>query len=348
MIRRPTVFVVGAGASCELGFPSGPALLENIGRALDIRFDGFTQKSGAHEIMAAYKRHHHQNNPDTDLNDYLHAGWRLREASKIARSIDNAMDQNGDNPKVTLAGKFAIASEILKAEHNSIIYQGDGFTPKNPVDKAKNTWLHYFAQIITTEIQPRKLESIFEDLSIITFNYDRSIEHYLPFALISAYGIPLQVAQQLVKGLRIFHPYGQVGPLPWLTEDSSTGAIDFGEDPQTRLEAIASGLQTFTESRRVDEELNTLRSVMSAAEQIVFLGFGFHRPNLEIIKPVSGIRATKIMGTAFNEPNPARGVAMELLNNLFDEPKNNPYSFIDLTSIECTGFLRDNFSVITQ
>src|SRR3990170_9016566 len=101
--QRPTVFVLGAGASCEFGFPSGPGLLKNIGTALDIRFDGHEQKAGSYEVMAAYRRHHAAHCPNEDLNDYLQAGWRLREAAKVARSIDNAMDQNCDNPKVEVA-----------------------------------------------------------------------------------------------------------------------------------------------------------------------------------------------------------------------------------------------------
>ena len=51
MIRSKTVLILGAGASCELGFPSGPALLSSIADALDIRFDAFNQISGSKVLM---------------------------------------------------------------------------------------------------------------------------------------------------------------------------------------------------------------------------------------------------------------------------------------------------------
>ena len=41
MFKSDTVLVVGAGASCEAGLPSGDKLKEHIARLLNFKFDNF-------------------------------------------------------------------------------------------------------------------------------------------------------------------------------------------------------------------------------------------------------------------------------------------------------------------
>jgi NAD-dependent SIR2 family protein deacetylase len=56
MFERRTVFVVGAGASCELGFPSGGDLKNQIGAKVDIRFhDNMNLSRGDKNIVGAIK-----------------------------------------------------------------------------------------------------------------------------------------------------------------------------------------------------------------------------------------------------------------------------------------------------
>ena len=49
-------------------------------------------------------------------------------------------------------------------------------------------------------------------LSIITFNYDRSLEEYLYRVLGALYN---RDAEELVQGLSIIHVHGDLGPLDW-------------------------------------------------------------------------------------------------------------------------------------
>lgn len=342
--RRETLFIVGAGASCELGFPSGPKLLGNIATSLDVRFDYTQQISGSHEVMSAYRRHHGTNTPDENINDYLHAGWRLRDAAKIARSIDNAIDQNLDDPKVPLVGKFAIAHEILHAERKSAIFTSAGSQPA-PVDRAQKSWLHPLAQMLTTGVRRSDVEMVFENFAIITFNYDRSIEHYLPSALQAAYGLPEPEAQAVVAKLRIHHAYGQVGALPWLPKGQAS--IEYGADPGTRLELVAAGLATFAESREPDEELAQMHALMADAQQIVFLGFGYHRQNMELLRPVGGVFAERIIGTVFMESPPAQETAHQAMRNLFTNLHLLESARFELANQECGSFLSDRFSQLT-
>jgi len=54
------------------------------------------------------------------------------------------------------------------------------------------------------------LASMFDNISIICFNYDRCIEHYLYSALVAHYGITKPAAAKIMGKLRIHHPYGVI------------------------------------------------------------------------------------------------------------------------------------------
>jgi hypothetical protein len=54
MFKSKTLFVVGAGASCEVGLPTGEKLKGLIAQKVNIAFsDGVKQRSGDHEITEA-------------------------------------------------------------------------------------------------------------------------------------------------------------------------------------------------------------------------------------------------------------------------------------------------------
>ena len=61
-----------------------------------------------------------------------------------------------------------------------------------------------------------KLDSTFEEfgnnkLSIVTFNYDRSLEHYLLNSLMTLHGKTRDECAQALKKIPIVHVYGQLG-----------------------------------------------------------------------------------------------------------------------------------------
>jgi hypothetical protein len=53
------------------------------------------------------------------------------------------------------------------------------------------------------------------NLVLIIFNYDRCIEHYLFHSLVNYHEMSREQAAELMAGVRIYHPYGKVGNLPW-------------------------------------------------------------------------------------------------------------------------------------
>jgi hypothetical protein len=226
MFRSKTIFVVGAGASCELGFPNGTELLGQIASALDIYFgSGFNMERGDRRIYEAYTRL--STSAGVAANEYQQAGWRIRDAAHLGLSIDNVINQFVDDPLVAPVGKLAIAQRILFAEQRSVLrLSRDRVEGVEALAQARTTWLGGFAQLLVQDKTRARLDDLFDNVSIVSFNYDRSIRRFLPLALMSQFGLPQPDANELTKKLQIYHPYGSLGPLPW---ENTAGGAEYGD-----------------------------------------------------------------------------------------------------------------------
>ena len=118
---KKTVFVLGAGASKEVGLPVGAELKRNISDSLNIRFEnGYNQSGGDYEITQALRLLVERGTPPSrDINPYLREAHKIREGMPLAISIDNFIDVHSGNELLETCGKFAIISNILNAEDRS-------------------------------------------------------------------------------------------------------------------------------------------------------------------------------------------------------------------------------------
>lgn len=321
---RPTekslVLVIGAGASNEVGLPLGSELKKQIGKALDIRYErGINRESGDEIIDGSFRvlaSEDHQNRHN-NINLYLEAAWRIRDAMPQAISIDNFIDSHRSNDTIALCGKLAIARCILDAECKSKLkVDRDNINNKIDFPAVENTWFNSFFQLLTENCQQNDLPERLSKVGIICFNYDRCIEHYLHSSLQNFYGMSADDASSLLSNLEIHHPYGTTGKLPW--QDIREG-FQYGAAPNPRkLIMLANGLRTFTEGiDKSNSDIVATRSLLCSTKRIVFLGFAFHRLNLQLLFPglQSGeqARATKIYATALGiSPSDVK----EIMNDL--------------------------------
>lgn len=304
MFNRKTVVVVGAGASSEFGLPTGGALKTEIASLLDIRFaDGHSQSSGDHDICEAYRHAIQLEDARTrDINPLRTAGIQIRDAMPLAISIDNYLDVHKGNHQIELCGKLAISRAILKAEQHSSLYVHRDRNEQLDFEKNQKTWINSFFQLLTENCPKEELAERLEGISLIIFNYDRCVEHYLYNALQNYYQIRPEEAAKLIRIISIYHPYGKVGDLPFLDGQAS---VDFGAHPSpNRLLGISSQLRTFTEGTDPDEsDIEGIRSNIVKANIIMFLGFAYHRLNLDLLKPKGDQHCDKFnanyFGTAF-------------------------------------------------
>lgn len=297
MFKSRTLFVVGAGASAELDLPVGSALMPVIARKLDIRFpDGYRQEGGDPDVMEALRAKARA--AGHDVNRYVEAGWKIRDGMPIAPSIDNFLDAHQEDGFVVSSGKIAIARAILDAERGSKIYFNYQQQRKPDITKVAGTWLPAFASRLVESVSSSVIEKLFENISFITFNYDRCIETFLFHAIQDYYGVPESRAAEILSSLRISHPYGMVGALPWQT--TSRDAVPFGAKfGGESLLGVSEKIKTFTE--RVDEQtlLDQLKQQVSNAETIVFLGFSFQDQNMDLLGISAEGVTRRVFATAY-------------------------------------------------
>ena len=92
------------------------------------------------------------------------------------------------------------------------------------------------------------LKERFKSITLIIFNYDRCIEHFIYYALQNYYRLSGSESAELIKCINMYHPYGDVGTLPWVNQN---GAMEFGTEPRSKqLLELVKKIKTFTEGDR--------------------------------------------------------------------------------------------------
>jgi len=289
MFEKSTVIVVGAGASKEAGLPTGQELKTQIVNLLDIKFDWREQKSGDVTICEALRLHVKKTEPDlNDINPHLRAARHICDAMPQAISIDNFIDAHSEDKKIELCGKLAIVRSILYAEKQSLLYFDSVTMNRSQPDfkKLEGTWYNLFFQLLTENCRKQDLLERAKRVVLIVFNYDRCIEHFIYHALQNYYKISPQEAGNIASAIKIYHPYGKVGALPW---QGAGGAVEFGTDPSAaQLLDFSTQIKTFTEGTDpASSEIVSIRRNMLDSSIVVFLGFAFHRLNMRLIRPDS-------------------------------------------------------------
>jgi hypothetical protein len=133
-------------------------------------------------------------------------------------------------------------------------------------------------------VEAKNLGDIFNNLTIINFNYDRCIEHFLFHAMQRLYPSKGEtyVTDLINTKLKIIHPYGVVGSLPW---QSRTKAVVFGGGRFNDLAELSEQIRTYNEEVEDTKKVDTIREELLQAKRIVFLGFHFHKQNVELLSP---------------------------------------------------------------
>jgi len=315
MFRAKTVFVLGAGASVEVGFPAGDGLLKQIVDLSNVGFEFNRQTKGDRLFVDALRVLMDEGGAVDKLNEHIRACWQLAKSAGQALSIDNVIEALED-PMVDLVGKIGIARAILNAESKSPQFRRpDEHQDALSLDRFSDTWLNSFTQLLTEGIKKSSIDSIFDNIQLINFNYDRCIEQYLPYSLSQYYGIGLDESRNLIGSLKIHRPYGSVGKLPWQAGEAPS--VPFGGGSAEQLAVVSQQIRTFSESVNDGEELSAIRDAISSADRIIFLGFAFHRQNVELIAESVAVHS-EILATCLGISNSDQGVIHSELSSAFN------------------------------
>ncbi len=235
-----SVLILGAGASTHLGYPIGTALLAQI--CVRIK-----QKKYYEEIDKLYK-------PEEIQNFYI----RLSRSGYY--SIDTFLE---DNREFIDIGKLFIADCLKQYEDWAGL-----FPPGDP------GWYQYLFNRMRTPL----LDQIEQNnITIITFNYDRSIEAYLHQTITHRYKISEDSSANIVRQFNIIHPHGILGDYP---------DVPYSNDlTGTSLQTISKSIKIIHEiNDKVDtfcsSEFEISHKALQESQKIYFLGFGFHEDNI--------------------------------------------------------------------
>ena len=317
---RKTLYILGAGASKEANLPIGDELKQDIANLLNIEYDEFNKpKSGDRIIISTFiESQRYALAPKANLNEFLYAAQRIRAAMPQALSIDHFIDAHSDDKKIEFCGKLAIIRAILKAENKSVLYF-DRSNIYNTINfsSLEKTWYSSFMMLLTENCKKDELSERLKSVAFIVFNYDRCLEHFFYHSIPNYYGIQAHEVSRLLNNLEIYHPYGVVGKLPWQEGYS----IDFGAEPSPeQLIKLANQIRTFTEGTAPDSsDILNIRRKISEADSIVFLGFAFHKLNMELLKLSSDINNqndSTYFASAYGISNSDLGIIKNDIKNL--------------------------------
>jgi len=285
MFTSPTVMIVGAGASMELGFPSGTGLLASI--VADLKYaatrdSAYDPAPNMRQVLAVAAT-----DPATGsieqrkLDALLTAGVSITRVAAGAGSIDSIISERDDDPLIAEVGRMAITHQLLQYESKCPLSELNLARRPFDLEHFDKVWLFEFFLMLKRHVKASEIARVFANLTIICFNYDRTIEKFIPLALQQTYPLGMQDALACCRQLRIYHPYGSIGHLPgWPV--AGVPEVRLGYYEVARIPEIALGISTFGESRKHEWRNEAIQRIKDA-RHIVFVGFGYDRLNLNLL-----------------------------------------------------------------
>jgi hypothetical protein len=279
MFNKHVVFVIGAGASREYEFPLGDDLKNEIAKKVRFRFSngyGSGKDEGDQELLAQIRSHA----PDRDIqNIYTKEANVLAAAINVSISIDEALHYVGKSKHAVDVGKIAIIQSILFAESRSSL----GIDPQSGRPKnagSQEGWILQMLSMALAGSQRENLDEAFSKITFINFNYDRALEHHLYWSLQEMASATPDQAASIVNSLNIIRPYGTIGPLVF-PGDTARGGVGFGTG-HVDLFSLIGRIRTYTETDAL-HDTEAMRNALKRARMVLFLGFGYHSSNVDIL-----------------------------------------------------------------
>ena len=253
MIEKKTTLILGAGASKPYGLPLGFELRDIILRTPYLTSSNIWPK----------------NKKTPDYTTFC------KELSTSGYGSVDAFLENREEWSNT--GKFGIACNLLAVENTKKL-----FPPYQPTDH----WL----ETLWSKIAEPDWESFKRNkLSIVTFNYDRLVEHYLTSVVHNHYN---KSHSELCEVIEFIHIHGDLGPYEGvlgfdqsnIDTDFSTGIEKCREirenDKINRIKGAVKNIKIVHENNHRYKQVRRANKVIEDSERIYFIGFGYNKANM--------------------------------------------------------------------
>lgn len=287
MIKRPTVLILGAGASAPFGFPPGRQLSQDICRGLS--------REATHFFVLLR---------ECGFDANLIAAFRDALELSGRPSVDVFLEHR---PEFLELGKTAIAASLIAYEIEDKLLE------------MKGNWYGYLFR----RLGPSLLGDVAQSrLSVITFNYDRSLDHFLFLALQNAFNLKPHEAVRFLKKIPIVHVYGTLGELPHVGR-GGTRPYRRSDPARTVTDALAAkdSIKIVPEGVEGDVDFGRALQILGEAEVVCFLGFGYLRDNVERLGLERRRAGARLWGSAYGVGEGAREPIMTLFSG---DPNKRP------------------------
>ncbi|MDP3911303.1 MAG: hypothetical protein Q8Q14_13020 [Gemmatimonadales bacterium] len=224
---------------------------------------------------------------NADFTDPETSGLRDALASPVG-SVDELLELPV-HAQLVAVGKAAIAATLFHYER-----PGD-LLP----DARHDDWYEYLFRRMKEGASTLR-EFLQNRVVFVTFNYDRSLEHFFFTALQSTYGAkPQEIAEAMSKHrLPIVHVYGSLGALPTMG-----GQLPYGVDSNItglRLKEAAASIHIAGEPG-AQAGIDAAQKALMSRERVCFLGFGYRAANVKRLELATTlVKETHVFGSAYD------------------------------------------------
>jgi hypothetical protein len=247
MIERKTVLVLGAGASIPYGFPTGEKLLRDI---VDIKHHGPTPLEN------------HLRECGFLPKDIQHFVNELNRSGR--HSVDAFLEHRTEFERI---GKAAMIAALIPKEDPATILDHSNI----------EHWFKYLFKQMGSSLD----EISKSKLSVITFNYDRSLEYFLLHALQSSFKLEMKNSFSLLGKFPVIHLHGQLGVFLSNNSDPDYRGFETECTPDI-IERCIPQIKIIHEVNVSDNpQFIQAHALLEDAERICFLGFGYDKTNVQ-------------------------------------------------------------------
>jgi hypothetical protein len=261
LIATPTVFVLGAGASAPYGFPLGADLAETICRHVGNRNSVLLRQLRSIDF------------PESLIQSF---GRELGESGRS--SIDAFLEKRSEYREV---GRACIAAILLPFELDDELD-----TIKNPTSwqsvqgspmeaRRAQRWYHYLFDHMLTGGEFEQ-----NQLSVVTFNFDRSFERAMYRAVRANYGGSNEDITKRCDSLPVVHLHGLLGePDWWHMCAASARPFDGKNVTPDAVRGCAEQIKLYVDGS-FEGDVTRAQALLRHAQRICFLGFSYHPSNV--------------------------------------------------------------------
>jgi hypothetical protein len=243
VITKKSVFVLGAGASKPYGFPIGWELVEKV-------VGQFGKNEPNREILLQ-----HGGFAEDLLDEFL----RVLDGSG-QNSVDAFLE---NQPRFLDIGKAAMSIVLISCEKTEQLYRQRDVT---------QNWLRY----LLANMRGSGFDDFHKNaVSFVTFNYDRSLEHFLCRTLADTFSKTDTESGEVIKRIPIVHVHGRLGYLPWQNARGRPFDTAISADV---LKMCISEIRVVHEA--TGPEYEEAKQLLTDAERVYFLGVGYSNTNL--------------------------------------------------------------------